>query len=95
MSLSQDQVRHIAALARLRLTDAEVDKFTTQLTAIFEYVELLNEVDTEGVEPTSQVTGLENITREDVIQPLCAPRDLLACSPLPIERDQIKVKSVF
>lgn len=95
MTISKDQVQHIARLARLKLTDVEVDKFSTQLSAIFEYVDLLNEVDTEGVAPTSQVTGLENVMREDEVTTLCEPRELLACSPLPIEKDQIKVKSVF
>lgn len=95
MSISKDQVQHIAQLARLKLTDSEVDKFSIQLSAIFEYVDLLNEVDTEGVEPTSQVTGLENVTREDEITQFCDPEALLSCSPLPIEKNQIKVKSVF
>lgn len=72
-----------------------MDKFSTQLSAIFEYVDLLNEVDTEGVEPTSQVTGLENVTREDEVIQFCDPVALLSCSPLPIEKNQIKVKSVF
>ena len=95
MMLSHDQVRHIAQLARLNLTDDEVIKFAMQLSAIFEYVDLLNEVDTEGIEPTSQVTGLENVTRVDEIEQWCDPAELLACSPLPIEKNQIKVKSVF
>lgn len=95
MSLSHDQVRHIAQLARLNLTDEEIDKFSGQLSNIFEYVEQLNEVDTEGVEPTSQVTGLENVTREDEVSTFCDPQALLECSPLPVEKDQIKVKSVF
>ena len=95
MSISQDQVRHIAQLARLHLKDEEVAKFATQLSGIFEYVDQLNEVDTEGVEPTSQVTGLENVTRKDEITSFCDPQDLLSCSPLPKEKNQIKVKSVF
>jgi aspartyl-tRNA(Asn)/glutamyl-tRNA(Gln) amidotransferase subunit C len=95
MSISQDQVRHVAKLARLNLKDEEVEKFAGQLSNIFDYVDLLNEVDVDGVEPTSQVTGLENVTRPDEVVQFCDPKDLLACSPLPIENDQIKVKSVF
>ena len=104
MSLTPEQVRHVAKLARLRLSDAEVDKFSGQLSAILEYVAILNEVDTEGVEPTSQVTGLQNVTREDVVRKnqrdggtvtLGTTDELLACSPLPKDRDQIRVKPVF
>jgi aspartyl-tRNA(Asn)/glutamyl-tRNA(Gln) amidotransferase subunit C len=95
MSLSHDQVRHIAKLARLNLTDEEISMFAGQLSDIFEYVDQLNEVDTGGVEPTSQVTGLENVTREDEVTTFCDPKDLLECSPLPVEKDQVKVKSVF
>lgn len=59
-------VRHVAKLANLPLGDEEVGKLESQLVETLEYVEQLNEVDTKNVEPTSQVTGLENVTREDV-----------------------------
>lgn len=98
MSLTPEQVRHVAKLARLRLSDAEVEKFSGQLSAILDYVAILNEVDTEGVQPTSQVTGLENVTREDAVRGTVGfgtPGELLACSPLPKDRDQIRVKPVF
>lgn len=95
MSLTPEQVRHVAKLARLRLSEAEVEKFTGQLSVILDYVAILNEVDTEGVEPTSQVTGLANVTRPDEVERWSDPSALLACSPLPKDRDQIRVKSVF
>ncbi len=98
MSLTPEQVRHVAKLARLRLSEAEVEKFSTQLSSILDYVAILNEVDTEGVEPTSQVTGLENVTRADELRAkggAATPNELLACSPLPKDRDQIRVKPVF
>ena len=97
MKLTKQQVEHVAKLARLGLSEKEVEKFQTQLSGILDYVELLNEVDTEGVEPTAQVTGLVNVTREDKVKThtLAQPEKLLECSPLPIERRQIKVKSVF
>ncbi len=90
-----DQVKHVAKLARLLLTDDEVTTFSGQLSDVFEYMELLNEVDTEGIEPTSQVTGLDNVYRDDEVGAFCVPEELLACSPLPKERDQIKVKPVL
>lgn len=96
MQLTTDQVRHIAKLARLGVTDDEVKKLSTQLTNILQYVEILSEVDTEHVAPTNQVTGLANVMREDVVIPEWVPRDaLLRCSELPVELDQIRVKPVI
>lgn len=63
--LSQDQVKRVAQLAGLELTEKEVAKFQKQLSQILDYVDQLNEVNAKGVEPTSQVTGLENVFRED------------------------------
>lgn len=92
--LTHDQVRHIAKLARLRLTDEEVEKFTTDLTSIFNTIDTLKEVDTKGVEPTAQVTGLTNAFREDKIRPQTfGPEELLATSPLPIIDRQIQTPS--
>lgn len=58
-------VSHVAKLANLTLSDEEKVKFEKQLSETLSYVEKLKEVDTAGIEETSQVTGLENITRED------------------------------
>ncbi|MBI2028569.1 MAG: Asp-tRNA(Asn)/Glu-tRNA(Gln) amidotransferase subunit GatC [Candidatus Levybacteria bacterium] len=58
-------VVHIAKLANLALTDGERVKFEKQLSSILGYVDKLKEVDTSKIEPTSQITGLENVTRED------------------------------
>jgi aspartyl-tRNA(Asn)/glutamyl-tRNA(Gln) amidotransferase subunit C len=95
MKITQDQVRHISKLARLSLTDDEVERFAGQLSAAFDYMEVLNEVDTEGVLPTCQVTGLKDVHRADEVSQFCDPQELLKCSELPVERDQIKVKSVM
>ncbi len=93
-SLSQDQVRHIAKLARLELTDAEVEKFATQLTSILGYVDMLGEVDTKNVEAASQPTGLMNSFREDVVRSSeVSPDGLLGTSPLPITEHQIQTPS--
>ena len=94
--LTQDQVRHVAKLARLKLSEAEVEKFSKQLSAVFSYMEELNEVNTDNVLPTSQVTGLENITREDKVQRWSGnTSDLLGCSSFPIQADQIRVKPIL
>lgn len=93
-SLTKDQVRHIAKLARLSLSEAEAEKFTTELTKILAYVDLLQEVDTKNVEATAQVTGQTSALRADAIRPQdVSPDDLLACSPLPLNDHQITTPS--
>jgi len=63
--LSKEQVEHIAALARIGLSDEEKGKFQEDLGAILDYIEKLEKVDVSGVIPTAHVTGLENETRPD------------------------------
>lgn len=70
-------IKHVAKLANLTLTQEEEEKFSKQLEETAEYVEGLNEVNTENIEPTSQVTGLENITREDEIKPSLTQEEAL------------------
>ncbi|WP_042225192.1 Asp-tRNA(Asn)/Glu-tRNA(Gln) amidotransferase subunit GatC [Oceanobacillus manasiensis] len=63
--ITKEQVKHVAHLARLAVTDEEVDKFTEQLSSIITYAEQLNELDTDGVEPTTHVLDLKNVLRKD------------------------------
>lgn len=71
-------VTHIAKLANLTLSKGEQDKFEKQLSEILSYVEKLKEVDTKNVETTSQVTGLENVTREDEGKPSLSQEEALS-----------------
>lgn len=66
-SLSLDEVKHIAKLAKLTLSDDQIAQFTSQLASVLDYVSRIQSLSTKGVTETSQVTGLENVTREDVI----------------------------
>jgi aspartyl-tRNA(Asn)/glutamyl-tRNA(Gln) amidotransferase subunit C len=92
--LTEDEVRHVAKLARLKLTDEEVKKFAPQLSSILDYVDILNELDTERIPPTAQITGLSNVKREDaVLQSEASKEELLGCSPLPIVNDLIETLS--
>lgn len=92
--LTEEDVRHIAKLARLRLSEEEVLKFTKELSSILQYIDVLNELDTKNVEPTAQITGLTNIMRADEVHKSEATtEELLACSPLPIIGDQIETFS--
>ena len=70
-------VSRVAKLANLPLSDEEKKKFANQLEETIKYIESLNEVNTEGVEPTSQVTGLENVTRDDIVKLSLSQEDAL------------------
>jgi aspartyl-tRNA(Asn)/glutamyl-tRNA(Gln) amidotransferase subunit C len=72
--IDREQVLHIARLARLRLTDDEVDRMAGELSGILGHVETLAELDLDDVEPTSHVVALENVTRADEPAP-CLDRD--------------------
>jgi len=65
--IDEPQVRHVAKLARLKLTDEEVARFSTQLSAILDYMEKLNELDTDSVEPLAHCLPIHNVFREDVV----------------------------
>jgi aspartyl-tRNA(Asn)/glutamyl-tRNA(Gln) amidotransferase subunit C len=92
MQLTADQVRHIAKLARINLTDSEVEKFTGQLGAVIGYIDKLNELETDGVPETNQVTGAVNMARADEVQKFEKMQELIAQSQNPLENNQIKVK---
>ena len=92
MQITKDLVAHIAKLARIKLSETEVDKFTGQMTEIVKFVEKLNEVDTKNVPETSQVNGMENVLREDEVKPFKKMKEVVECSNNPTEKGQIKVK---
>ena len=81
MKLTTEQVRHIATLARLEITDTEAEHYREQLSAILDYVDQLQQVDTTGVEETSQVTGLVNAMRDDVVVPSGIESELIDTAP--------------
>ena len=67
--IDREQVLHVAKLARLKLTDEEVERMAGELSVILDSIEKIGELDLEGVEPTSHVVNLENVLREDVPRP--------------------------
>ncbi|MFA5003900.1 MAG: Asp-tRNA(Asn)/Glu-tRNA(Gln) amidotransferase subunit GatC [Candidatus Saccharimonadales bacterium] len=90
--LSRVDVLKLAQLARISLTEDEVDEFSNELSEILQYVEQLNDVDVEGLKPTNQVTGLSNVMRKDEIKSYnYEPLDLLKNVPV-TESNHIKVK---
>ena len=72
--IDREQVLHVAKLARLRLTDEEVEQMSGELSSILGHIETIGELDLDGVAPTSHVVQLENVLREDVPRP-CLPRE--------------------
>ncbi|KKR30755.1 MAG: Aspartyl/glutamyl-tRNA(Asn/Gln) amidotransferase subunit C [Candidatus Gottesmanbacteria bacterium GW2011_GWC2_39_8] len=80
-NLTIDEVKHVAKLAKLGLTDQEAEKFKDQLSEILGFVDELKSLDTKGVEPTSQVTGLLNVFREDVVTPSLSQEEALSNAP--------------
>lgn len=93
--LTRDDVLHLAQLARISLSEAEVDEFSEELSAILQYVEMLSSVDVSGLKPTNQVTGLTNVMREDEVKDYgYAPAELLKNVPH-VHEDQIKVKRMI
>lgn len=82
--IDAEQVRKVARLGRLDLTDAEIEEFTGQLGAILEYVEKMNELDTTDVEPLAHCLPISNVLREDRIQPSLGTDAALMNAP---ERD--------
>lgn len=94
-TVSHDDVIHLAQLSNLQLSDDQIASLQIDLANILEYIQQLSELDTSGVEPTYQVTDLENIMREDIVQHHDADRDkLLELAPLQAEY-QIKVPKVL
>ena len=81
MRLSREDVLHIALLARLGLTEAELDKFREQLSHILESFELLQQVDTTGVPPTAQSIPLQNVMADDEVAPSLSAGEVLANAP--------------
>ena len=81
MPISEEQVRHLAKLANLAFSAAEVTRYAHELEAIVGYVEQLSQVDTRGVEPIANVAGLENVARADELAAMLPTAVALAIAP--------------
>ncbi len=94
MKISRDQVEHIAELAKLDLTEAEVEMYAEQLSAILDYVEQLNRLDTSAIPPTASVLPLHNVLRPDEARPSLPTVEALANAPDAVQ-DQFRVAAVL
>ncbi len=81
MKLSREEVQHIALLARLGMTETELERFREQLSNILENFQILQQVDTSEVPPTSQAIPLQSVVRDDEVAPSLPPDDVLANAP--------------
>jgi aspartyl-tRNA(Asn)/glutamyl-tRNA(Gln) amidotransferase subunit C len=94
VSLTPEQVRHIARLARVGLTEEEVARFQVQLSEILDYFDRLKELDTEKVPPTAHTLDMRNVMREDEPHPSFDKEDVLANAPRR-EDDRFRVRAVL
>jgi len=94
MKLTDEEIRHIALLARLGISDAEVEKFREQLSSILENMDILQQADTTGLAPTSQSVALENIYRSDETAPSLTADEVLVNAP-DQEDNSFKVNAVL
>ncbi len=95
MTISKQDIEHVAELAHLELSEEEKDKFGNQLGSVLDYINLLQEVDTTGVEPTAQVSGLVDVWRSDEVQDWDHQEVLTALNQGELEGGYIKVKKVL
>ncbi len=92
--LTTEEVRHIATLARIGMTDEDIEKMRAEMSHILENFDVLDQVDTEGVEPTGHSVDLASVMREDRARPSCPRDEMLANTPLR-EGPFVRVKAVL
>jgi aspartyl-tRNA(Asn)/glutamyl-tRNA(Gln) amidotransferase subunit C len=94
MKLTREEVLHIAQLARVALTEEEINRMQEQLSNLLEHFEVLQKVDTTNVPPTAQSVSLQSIMRADEVQPSLPTEDVLANAPRR-EGDCFRVRAVL
>lgn len=95
VKLSKEDVLKLARLSRIKLSDSEIDSFKDEIDEILGYVEKLSEVDTKGLKPTYQVTGLTNVMRTDEVKNYGLSKQELMKNVPKADGDYIKVKRMI
>ena len=96
MNLETNDIKHIAKLARLNLTEDEISRYATELSVVFDYIDMLGEVDVSQVEPTTQVTGLMDVVREDIPEDISLEMRTALLDSFPKRKgDLLAVQAVF
>lgn len=94
MSITREDVQHIAELAKLRLTETEEALYQEQLSAILDYAARLNALDTTAISPTATVLPLRSVMRDDVARPSPSPDEMLANAPARVD-NAFEVRAVL
>ena len=94
MKLSMDEVRHVAELAKLELSDEEINQYAVQLSAILDYAEQIQGVDTSSVPPTPYVLPLHNVMRDDSLG-ICLPNEAAIANAADAKDGYFRVRAVF
>jgi aspartyl-tRNA(Asn)/glutamyl-tRNA(Gln) amidotransferase subunit C len=94
MPISRADVEHVARLARLRLTDEELDRYQAQLDVILQEADKIRRLPTEGVPPTAHAVPMANVWREDVVGPTLSQAEALSTAP-EVEQDRFKVPRII
>lgn len=94
MRLSRQDVEHVAELAKLDLSEEEKDLYQVQLSAILDYFEMLQKLDTEDISPTASVLELQNVTRADQVRPSLSRDEIIANAP-EHEAGQFRVEAIL
>ncbi len=92
--ITKEEVLKLAKLSKLSLSDDQLEKFRSELESLLTYIDQLQSVDTEGLQPTNQVTGLTNVMREDIVVENVSQKELLKNAPA-TQDDLIKVHRVL
>jgi aspartyl-tRNA(Asn)/glutamyl-tRNA(Gln) amidotransferase subunit C len=92
--ISFDEVRHLSALTRVGMTDAEIELMRDQMSNILENIGILNQVDTDGVEPTGHSVDVVSVMRDDEVHPSSTVEEVMANAPNR-EDDHIRVRAVL
>ena len=92
--ITSEEVKHLSVLTRVGMTDDEIDLMRDQLSHILENIDILNQVDTEGVEPTAHSVDVDTVMREDETTPSSPVEDVMANAP-DREEDHIRVRAVL
>ncbi|KKC30327.1 Asp-tRNA(Asn)/Glu-tRNA(Gln) amidotransferase subunit GatC [Caldanaerobacter subterraneus] len=94
MAISKSEIEHIAKLARLKFTEEEIEAMAQELSKILDYVNKLNELDTENVEPTAHIVPIHNVFREDEVKPSMPREKVLMNAPF-TEQRLLKVPKII
>jgi aspartyl-tRNA(Asn)/glutamyl-tRNA(Gln) amidotransferase subunit C len=94
LKVSREEVLHIAHLARIALTESEIDRLSEQLSKLLDSFEILQQVDTTDVPPTAQSVALQSVMRDDTVLPSLPPDDILENAPRR-EGDLFRVRAVL